>query len=736
MGDLEGQIPPSDKGSGTVKIAPQSLRLSILIVDNASDPPLEGRIAPAQGLDVEFLRLPRNLGGSGGFNAGLHHALARGIPGDACELLWLLDSDVRLAPDALFHLIEALDSDPGLAAVGSALVDPRSRKVFELGGRVNPRTGEYTQDLPANWQQRQVVPAEYIAACSLLVRRPAAERTGLMADLFLNGDDVEWGYRLGRLAGGRLGVATRSRAIHPQPDRMRTGARYYAARNAFTAIDCAAQGRPGQPPWNPRRARFIRALRETGRAIAQALVGRADLGELHLRGLRDALRGVQGPAPADALNFEPARPIELLPDTLKEIFATRPRGKLLVRPGILPEPASTMRLLNSLCIEPHVKQADPESLPRLGLHVLRRLILGCTYGVAIVSARGYPHDWAIARTIITVADGGFVARRIRRTALLMQAASMAARGLCSAMALRRSCPDRNAAPPPIRSGPKPTTSTIILSYNRCAVLRTTLTRIYADPSLRPGQVIIADNASADGSAQQVRANFPTARVLELNDNAGIAAFNRAAKLATADVLLILDDDAWPDAGAIDQALDVLARRPDIGAVALHPRHPHTSSSEWPFAEKLGAQEHWPFMGCGNLVRREAWERVGGYEEGFFLYRNDTDLALKLLATGYRVYFDPALIVWHDSPAAGKKSLRWFELATRNWIWMCRRHGRGITRAASIALGWAWAHRLAGLQPLAHLRILRGAWAGLFRPAPPFAAPCKPLGRLLRLRLRR
>src|SRR5207253_932781 len=100
-------------------------------------------------------------------------------------------------------------------------------------------------------------------------------------------------------------------------------------------------------------------------------------------------------------------------------------------------------------------------------------------------------------------------------------------------------------------------------------------------------------------------------------------------------VLILDDDAHREPAALEAALALLGQRPSIGAVALHPRHPASGASEWPFAERARteAEERWPVMGCGNLVRTDAWRAVGGYEEGFFLYRNDVDLALKLLAAG-------------------------------------------------------------------------------------------------------
>jgi GT2 family glycosyltransferase len=110
--------------------------------------------------------------------------------------------------------------------------------------------------------------------------------------------------------------------------------------------------------------------------------------------------------------------------------------------------------------------------------------------------------------------------------------------------------------------------------------------------------------------------------------------------------------------------------------------------------------------------------------------------MKLLGAGYGVYFDPKLIVWHDSPAAAKKSLRWFELATRNWIWLCRRHGRGLGALAGAMLGWAWAHRLAGVSAAAHARILKGAAAGVLGAAGPKQGSGASLRRLLRLRFGR
>jgi len=716
------------------------LNLSILVVDNASETPLEDVPAP-DSLTVEHLRLKSNGGGSGGFNAGMRRILARGVSGDAAELIWLLDSDARLEPGALLPLIEALDRDPGLVAAGSALVDPQTGRVFEAGGRVNTSTGEYDQILPDGWEHEPIIPAQYLAACSLLVRRTAVERAGLMADLFLNGDDVEWCLRLARLTGGHLGAVPASRAIHPSPDRMRTGARYYAARNAFSAI--AAAGGGG-------RARMSRALREAGRAVAQTMVGRDDLAVLHLRGLADAAAGVRGPAPRGAVSFEAWRGLSELPEALKEAMAQAPpRGRVMIRRGVLENPSPVARALNAVCIDPVLIPEERVGWLAAWAGALRRLALGTPWGVAVVSARARPGDWLAGRTIVTVAPEGFAVRRIRRGDRAARLAACLARGLWLACTLAlRGTPTDTVPGAAIQEEPagsqrpgvaeprsgvvKPTLSVVILSHNRWPALARTLDHLGADPAMAGANIVVADNASTDGTLDQLRGRTGI-EVLAFPENRGIAGFNDGVRRATGDVVLILDDDAWPDAGVIDSALRLLASRPWIGAVALQPRHPANGLSEWPFARGAGAREDWPVMGCGNLVRREAWERVGGYEESFFLYRNDVDLALKLLGAGYGVSFDPGWIVWHDSPAAAAKSLRWLELATRNWVWLCRRHGRGLTKVAAVLLGWAWAHRLAGLDAQRQWRVLRGVAQGLAKRPPRTAAA--PTGRGLRALLR-
>ncbi len=284
-------------------------------------------------------------------------------------------------------------------------------------------------------------------------------------------------------------------------------------------------------------------------------------------------------------------------------------------------------------------------------------------------------------------------------------------------------------------------SIVILSYNRREALAHTLREIFAQPWAKGAQIIVVDNASADGSAEMVRREFPGAELIALDRNTVIEGFNIGAQRARHEVLLILDDDSWPQPGSVEAALEHLERHPGVAGVMLHRRHPRTQRPEWPFDQPdlTDLQTGWPDMGCGNMIRRAAWTRVGGYEVGYFLYRNDTDLALKLQGAGHDVVFHPRWQVWHDSPVVVRKSNRWLRLSTRNWVWMSKRHGRGVSRVVGVLLGWLHAHRLAGLRPAGQLCVLWGALAGVFRPSPPLPAGVKPDGaayaRLLKLKMR-
>ena len=275
----------------------------------------------------------------------------------------------------------------------------------------------------------------------------------------------------------------------------------------------------------------------------------------------------------------------------------------------------------------------------------------------------------------------------------------------------------------------PAISVVIATYNRRDTLQRTLVELLHQSQDIKLEIIVVDNASDDGTASGLAALFPDVRFIGLTTNSGVEAYNTGAAAAQARYLLVLDDDACPQRGILRQTVEYLDRHRDVGAVSLHPRHPSSGVSEWPFLSDGSRVGAWPLLVAGSVVRREAWAQVGGYEANFFLYVNDTDLALKLLAAGWEVYCDWSWVVWHDTPSAIERPVRWFELATRNRVWLARRHLRGLVKIVGAAAAWAEAHLRAGLCSRRHAASLRGAWTGMRTNPPRLPAGVRPAERL-------
>lgn len=656
---------------------------SVIIVDNASEPTIQQEVEPPPGLDVRFLRLPENQGGSGGFNAGIAEAISGGA-----DLVWLLDSDAVPEPDCLTELLAALRERPDASAAGSALADPATAEPYEFGGEIDPRSGELTQHARA----ASDTPFEvgYNAACSLLVRASAVRAVGLMPDLFISGDDAAWCRHLA-IGFGPVLCAPGSRVRHPHPARMRTLVRYYQARNGVTN-----SVRFGLLPI----ARARRVLKELLRASAQRMVGRDDLARLHLEGVRSAWAHPAGRA--EPPPFEPYQ-----------------------RPNEPDEPAEPAR---GVRMSPAIAFARWLFAPRRA--------------VAVVDARAHPGSWTAAKRVITTCDAGVMERSVSRRGVI---SGLALDTLRFGVLAVRAALDPPAAPPPPRACEpiaEPGLSIVLLTHGaRAERALHTLAKLAPARTAAHTDIVLVCNGGVGPLPEHLHDDLPV-RVLRLGENLGVDGFNRGVRAATdtgADMVLILDDDAWPDPASLERAVRLIARG-KTDAVSFARRHPATKAWEWPGERAPQRSEAWPDMGCCNLVRTGAWQAVGGYEPAYFLYRNDTDLALSLLGAGYRVRFERDLFAWHDSPVVGRQHPAWFRLATRNWVWMCRRHARGLGGAVGVLAGWAWAHKQAGRRPACHAMAIRGFFEGVLRPAPALrgsvrASDGSAFGSLISLKLR-
>ncbi len=190
-----------------------------------------------------------------------------------------------------------------------------------------------------------------------------------------------------------------------------------------------------------------------------------------------------------------------------------------------------------------------------------------------------------------------------------------------------------------------------------------------------GEIVVVDNASADGSVEMVRAEFPSCRLLALEDNVGFgAANNRAAAAAAGDRLLLLNSDAWLAVGALPRLDAALTADPQLALAAPELRYPDErrqfawapetgvfgealqmlrnrfESRAW--AHRLPPRWLRPVLGPGwfsaacVLLRRAAFEAAGGFDEEIFMYFEDVDLSRRLRRAGWRLTSVPKAVAYH------------------------------------------------------------------------------------------
>jgi len=225
-------------------------------------------------------------------------------------------------------------------------------------------------------------------------------------------------------------------------------------------------------------------------------------------------------------------------------------------------------------------------------------------------------------------------------------------------------------------------ATVIVAYESSAELPGTLSALQAQ--LEPGdEIVVVDNASSDDSAAVARAAGAT--VLPLDRNVGFAGGCEAGAEATsAPLLFFLNPDCVLQPGALTALRLAAAERPAWGAwqaLVTLPGGREVNTS--------GGITHWLGMGWAGqvgtavaavgdalrevsfasgaalIVRREAWDALGGFDPAYFMYCEDLDLSLRLRLAGWGVGIVPAARVEH-AYAFAKGEMKWFLLERNRW----------------------------------------------------------------------
>lgn len=195
--------------------------------------------------------------------------------------------------------------------------------------------------------------------------------------------------------------------------------------------------------------------------------------------------------------------------------------------------------------------------------------------------------------------------------------------------------------------------------------------------------VVVDNASRDGTPDVVRQRFPGVTVVEQANLGLCAGWNRGLTETTAEFVLVLNADAWLLGDGLDRLLDVAARHPRAGVIV--PRLENTDGSlqrsvrgfptpwriatEYLYLRKLGPRTRalnafyasgfahdeervveWA-MGACMLVRREAFDDTGPFDERYFLFSEEVDWMRRARDRGWSCVFTPAARCVHVGGAS-------------------------------------------------------------------------------------
>ncbi len=216
----------------------------------------------------------------------------------------------------------------------------------------------------------------------------------------------------------------------------------------------------------------------------------------------------------------------------------------------------------------------------------------------------------------------------------------------------------------------PPATVVIATRNRGRELARTLERLASLPERPP--VVVVDNGSQDGTAAMVR-RFPRAELIALRRNRGAWARNLGVLRARTPLIALADDDSWWAPGALATAAAVLAANPGVGLLAARilvgrdevPDAVNAVMAASPLpSDGLPGPRVMGFLGCGAVVRRDAFLAVGGFSRLLFIGGEEQLFAYDLAAAGWAACYRPDIVAYHHPSAARQPATRRY-LEARN-----------------------------------------------------------------------
>ena len=209
---------------------------------------------------------------------------------------------------------------------------------------------------------------------------------------------------------------------------------------------------------------------------------------------------------------------------------------------------------------------------------------------------------------------------------------------------------------------------MIATHNRRADLAKTL-RFLEKLTPPPHEVLICADGCEDGTEETVRTISPQVRLLvNAHARGSVKSRNQLMREAKSNLILSLGDDSYPvEPDFISRVITLFERDPKLGVLTFPQR-----SDE--FQETLEQTDFGPvlevgsYTNSGSVIRRDLFLRLGGYMSMFFHQYEEPDFAVRVIAAGFRIRFEPSLTVRHHYTTQLRDELRTHHYHARNEFW--------------------------------------------------------------------
>jgi N-acetylglucosaminyl-diphospho-decaprenol L-rhamnosyltransferase len=233
----------------------------------------------------------------------------------------------------------------------------------------------------------------------------------------------------------------------------------------------------------------------------------------------------------------------------------------------------------------------------------------------------------------------------------------------------------------------PTLAAVVINYDSGYHLRNCLAELTAATGEVPADLIVVDNASTDESLSGVAQDYPVVQLVENPENVGYGtACNQGFRTTDAQFVCFLNPDVVPEPGSLSAMAAAMAANPEVGVLGPRLNNPDgsrypscrvipnlsvavghailgllTENNRFTRAYQLLDGDHaierevdW-VSGAAMMVRREAFEHVGGFDESYFMYVEDVDLCSRLRHAGWKALYFPQAQMMHHVAGSSRRT---------------------------------------------------------------------------------